>query len=83
VELRLRDADAHPISNARIRVQMFMTHPGMAPIECEVEAHEGGRYQAHVRFTMAGSWIMRVQGTAPDGRPIDLRIGPHEVGPAT
>jgi hypothetical protein len=39
-------------------------------------------YRARVRFTMAGEWIVRVQGTAADGSPIDLQESVRDVRPA-
>jgi hypothetical protein len=74
-DIRLIDAD-RPLSSARLRVNAFMTHPGMAPIEAAVEEQGDGRYRARVRFTMAGDWVLRIQGATPDGRTIDLR---HDV----
>ena len=70
-DIRLIDAD-RPLPRARLRVEAFMTHPGMAPVEAAVEEQGDGRYRARVRFTMAGDWVLRVQGTTPDGRTIDL-----------
>jgi hypothetical protein len=79
-DIRLTDAD-RPLSIARLRVNAFMTHPGMAPVEAVVEEQGGGRYRARVRFTMAGDWVLRVQGTTPDGRAIDLRQDVRSVRP--
>ena len=74
-DIRLLDAD-RPLSSARLRVNAFMTHPGMAPVEAAVEEQGHGRYRARVRLTMAGDWVLRIQGTTSDGRAIDLR---HDV----
>jgi len=72
-DIRLRDAAGRPLAHARLRVLAFMTHPGMAPVAAAVDEQGEGAYRARLRFTMAGDWVVRVQGTAPDGRPIDLQ----------
>jgi hypothetical protein len=58
-----------------------MAHPGMAPVTAAVEEQGRGSYRARVRFTMAGDWVVRVQGTRPDGRPIDLQEDVRRVRP--
>jgi hypothetical protein len=80
-ELRLRANEA-PVDRADLTVHAFMTHPGMAPVAAVVEEQGGGVYRARVRFTMAGDWVLRVQGTSADGRTIDLQGEVRDVRPA-
>ena len=72
-EIQLNEAMARPVTGARLRLEAFMTHPGMAPVTAIVDEQGGGRYRARVTFTMAGDWVVRLQGTRADGRAIDLQ----------
>ena len=72
-DIQLHDAMARTVTGARLRVDAFMAHPGMAPVSATVEEQGGGRYRARVTFTMAGDWILRLQGARADGRGIDLQ----------
>ena len=72
-DIRLRDAGGRPLPHAQLRADAFMTHPGMAPVAAAVDEQGDGAYRARLRFTMAGDWVLRVHGTAPDGRAIDLQ----------
>ena len=81
-DIQLLDAAGLSLPRARLRVTAFMTHPGMAPVEAAVDEQAPGMYRARVRFTMAGEWIVRVQGTAADGSPIDLQESVRDVRPA-
>ena len=72
-EIQLNQAMARPVTGARLRLEAFMTHPGMAPVIVPVEEQGRGSYRARVTFTMAGDWVVRLQGTGADGRAIDVQ----------
>jgi len=80
-EIQLNEAMARPVTGARLRLEAFMTHPGMAPVAATVEEQGRGRYRARVRFTMAGDWVVRLQGTRADGRRIDVQEDVRRVRP--
>ena len=80
-EIQLNEAMARPVAGARLRLEAFMTHPGMAPVLAPVEEEGRGRYRARVTFTMAGDWVVRLQGTGADGRTIDLQEDVRGVRP--
>jgi hypothetical protein len=81
-EIRLTDAADDPLAGAQLRLDAFMPHPGMVPVTgLAVEEQGSGRYRARVTFTMAGDWIVRVQGARPDGRAIDLQQDVRGVRP--
>jgi len=80
-EIQLNEAMARPVTGARLRLEAFMTHPGMAPLSAAVEEQGRGRYRARVRFTMAGDWVVRLQGTRADGRRIDVQDDVRRVRP--
>ena len=46
-----------------------------------VEEQGRGRYRARVSFTMAGDWVVRLQGTRADGRRIDVQEDVRRVRP--
>ena len=80
-EIQLNEAMARPVTGARLRLEAFMTHAGMAPVLATVEEQGRGRYRARVTFTMAGDWVVRLQGTGADGRTIDLQEDVRSVRP--
>jgi hypothetical protein len=51
-----------------------MAHPGMAPLVVTAVETGDGVYEASLRFTMAGDWILRVTGHLPDGRKVDTNL---------
>jgi hypothetical protein len=81
-EIHLLDAGDRPLDGARLQLEAFMTHPGMAPVAGTVDEQGSGRYRARVTFTMAGDWVVRLQGTRSDGRRIDLQENVRSVRPA-
>ena len=81
-EIQLNDAMARPVTGARLELEAFMTHAGMAPVIATVDEQGNGRYLARVRFTMGGDWMVRVQGTRADGGAIDVQQHVPSVRPA-
>ena len=82
-DLHLTDGESNPVLGAQLRLDAFMSHPGMAPVTVPVVEEQGsGRYRARMTFTMAGDWVVRIQGTRSDGRTIDLQQDVRSVRPA-
>jgi hypothetical protein len=81
--LVLRDRDQKPISGARLRLEGFMSHPGMAPVLAAIVDRGEGTYEAALRFTMAGDWILVVSGQLPGGEPLRKQIEIAGVRPAS
>jgi hypothetical protein len=73
-EMTLRDHARRPVHGARMQVEGHMSHAGMAPVIAAVAERGDGVYEAHLRFTMSGDWILLVTGWLPDGRRLDRRI---------
>ncbi len=67
VRFTLRDKDGQPIPGASLQLQGHMSHPGMAPVISPATSVGDGVYEAHLRFTMAGDWVLVVEGQLPDG----------------
>ncbi len=71
----LRDARGRPVSGARVQIEAHMPHPGMMPVVAEAADRGAGIYEARVRFTMAGDWILVAAGQLADGS----RIAPEDL----
>lgn len=54
ITVRLADPAARAIEGAHIAVEADMSHSGMSPVFSEAKEIEPGRYQARLRFEMAG-----------------------------
>ena len=72
--LTVRDRAGRPVRGAKLQIEGFMSHPGMAPVIATVAERGDGVYEASLQFSMAGDWIVLVKGRLPDGRPIEHRI---------
>jgi hypothetical protein len=72
--VQLRDAGGTPLAGAQLRVDSFMSHPGMAPITAKASERTPGLYVVPVTFTMAGDWALLVSATLPDGGRVEQRI---------
>ena len=67
-ELTITDAGGAPIRHAQLRIEGHMNHPGMAPLVSAAAERGPGVYEAEMRFTMAGPWVLVASATLEDGR---------------
>lgn len=81
VILKLADAAARPVSGARITVEADMSHPGMAPVFEEASETGPGEYRAHLKFAMAGDWVVLLHVRLPGGQTLDRQFNVSGVGP--
>jgi nitrogen fixation protein FixH len=70
VRLTLSQATGEPLRGAQLRVEGHMTHPGMEPVSASLTDRGDGSYDARVRLTMAGDWVLVATGELLDGRRI-------------
>jgi hypothetical protein len=83
LRLALTDVRAgRRLGGATIEVEEDMLHPGMAPILAVGREVAPGRYEADLRFSMAGDWVLLVDATLADGRPVHREIRVRGVRPA-
>jgi YtkA-like len=81
VAFRLSDSAAKPIAGAHIAVEADMSHAGMAPVFGEVNEIAPGRYQAHLKFEMAGDWVILLHIELPGGQKLERQIELSGVRP--
>jgi hypothetical protein len=81
--LTLRDRNQQPVTGAQLRLEGLMSHPGMKPVLAAVVERGDGTYEAALRFTMAGDWILLVTGELPGGGRLEKRIEIAGVRPAS
>ncbi|HEV2855502.1 MAG TPA: FixH family protein [Thermoanaerobaculia bacterium] len=75
LSLTLTDAGSgQPLPGAEVRVEGDMTHPGMQPVFSTAREVAPGRYEAPVHFTMAGDWVLLVDGRLRDGRTFERQM---------
>jgi YtkA-like len=79
--LRLTDAAGKPVSGAHITLEADMSHAGMAPIFEEATETEPGQHQAHLKFAMAGDWVILLHVRLPSGQTLDRRFDVNGVRP--
>lgn len=70
VRLTLSRTTGEPLRGARLRLEGHMSHPGMEPVTAPLTDRDDGTYDARVRLTMAGDWVLVATGELPDGRRI-------------
>ena len=81
-EITIRDRASRPVRGARLQVEGFMPHPGMAPVTATVAERGEGVYQVRLPLTMSGDWVLHVTGQLPDGRRLNRRIDIADTRPA-
>jgi len=81
VTVKLADPSARPLAGARISIEGDMSHPGMEPVFAKASEAEPGTYVAHLQLTMAGDWVILVQGRLADGRKIERQTDLRGVLP--
>jgi YtkA-like len=81
VLLKLADPAAKPISGARITLEADMSHAGMAPVFEEASETEPGQYQAHLKFAMAGDWVILLHVRLPGGQTLERKFNVRAFDP--
>jgi len=67
ITVRVTEALGKPVTGARVRLELNMTHAGMAPVIADAQEVEPGRYRANMQLTMAGDWSLFVDMTMANG----------------
>jgi len=80
ITLELLDPAGLGVDHALLQVRGDMLHPGMAPVEGIVGQAVRGQYPVALEWSMAGDWILTVDGQLQDGRRLlrtfELRVEP-------
>jgi hypothetical protein len=80
--ITLRDISRNaPIDGARLRLEGHMSHPGMTPVTTTVIERSPGEYEAQLRLSMAGDWVLVLTGDLPDGRRLTRQLDVVGVRP--
>jgi hypothetical protein len=81
LQLRVLDAAGGPVRGARLEIEAQMSHPGMAAVVATAAERGDGVYEAALQFSMAGDWILVVEGSLSNGARIHHRIDVPNVRP--
>jgi transcriptional regulator GlxA family with amidase domain len=81
VTIKLADNAARPVSGAHVALEADMSHPGMAPVFEEASETGPGQYQAHLRFAMAGDWVILLHLRLPGGQQLERQFNVSGVRP--
>jgi hypothetical protein len=73
--LTLVDAQRRPVTGAHLQLEAQMSHPGMPPLVAPFVEQGDGTYEAAVRFSMAGDWVLVASGQLSDGRRFSTAFG--------
>jgi hypothetical protein len=79
VQVRILSENGEPVDSLSLTIKGDMMHAGMTPILENAQAQGNGIYHASVDWSMAGSWILTLNGTLPDGRQL-IRSFSLDVG---
>ncbi len=72
VVVQLSDGEGLAVENAQVTLIGDMAHPGMTPVEEDLEQEGGGRYAtSDFDFTMGGDWVLSARIQLPDGRRVE------------
>jgi hypothetical protein len=70
VAVTLVDSLGEALSDAQVRIEGTMTHPGMQPVLVDAVESMPGRYEGAMSLSMGGDWILIMEATLPDGRSV-------------
>ena len=70
----LRDDAQKPVVGAKLHLEGQMSHPGMTPVISDLTERGGGTYDARIRITMAGDWVLVLTGQTHGGVRITKQI---------
>jgi hypothetical protein len=80
IDIYLTDTSGAPVQGAQLSFRGDMTHAGMTPVITGLQETEPGVYRGEIEWTMAGAWVLTIQGELEDGRTlkrqIDLEVSP-------
>lgn len=78
VQISLEGPSGQVVTGARLSLRADMTHAGMQPVLAETEEVAPGVYTAPMTWSMAGDWVLTVEGTLADGdsfsRQLEFRV---------
>jgi len=74
IVLTLTGLSGEPITDARITLEVNMTHAGMTPIIADAREFEPGRYRTIVQLSMAGDWVVVAHASLVNGRKLDRQF---------
>ena len=74
LQLRVLDGTGQPVRGAHLQVAAQMSHPGMAPVVAIATERGDGRYDAELQFSMAGDWMLIIEGSLSNGAPVHHRL---------
>lgn len=81
--ITLRDsATDTPVGGARLQLEGHMSHPGMTPVITSVAERSPGEYEAQLRFSMTGDWVLVLTGELADGARVTKQLEVVGVRPA-
>jgi len=82
ITVRVTEALGKPVTGARMKLELNMTHGGMVPITADAQEVEPGRYRANVQLPMAGDWSLFVDMTLANGSKMYQSFKINGVSPA-
>ena len=74
LNITLRDSTNQLITDADIKLEGNMSHPGMEPVLTTAQEVTPGQYSAEIEFTMGGDWFFLINATLPDDRVLERQI---------
>lgn len=74
LSIQLTGPARQPVTGAHVQVEADMNHPGMAPVFADAVETAPGSYQARLRFTMGGDWVVLFHVTLSDGRKAERQM---------